>query len=89
MSCQKWITWIAVQFTYSYIFNYCSHHPVITSSPSEDHTYSAGNENADGTTTTTTTAAATGDKVNGNGVGSSNGVKNGAFAFGGAADERT
>lgn len=76
------------KFNLLLIFNYCSHHPVITSSPSEDHTYSAGNENADGTTTTTTTAA-TGDKVNGNGVGSSNGVKNGAFAFGGAADERT
>lgn len=43
-----------------------SSQPVITSSPSEDHTYSAGNENAEETA----------EKINGeNNIGSNNGVQ--------------
>lgn len=67
-----------------------SSQPVITSSPSEDHTYSAGNENAEETTTITTDKVVS-SGVGGNGVGSSNGVKGGAFAFGllQGTDDRT
>lgn len=43
------------------IVSYFHRHPVITSSPSEDHTYSAGNEDE-------------ADKLNGS-VGSVNGMK--------------
>lgn len=59
------------------VFSLLYSHPVITSSPSEDHTYSAGNDNAEDTPD--------GGKVTNGGttsvVGSSNGVNTSAFAF--------